>query len=72
VALPRIGLGRAREVVAEAGAGKEELGVTFYRHPREGERWSSASAGEVHSAGINATQRRRRDFTVGWYRRVHG
>jgi hypothetical protein len=28
-ALPRIGLGRASRVVAEAGAGKEELGATF-------------------------------------------
>jgi hypothetical protein len=28
-ALPRIGLGRGRRVVAEAGAGKEVLGVTF-------------------------------------------
>jgi hypothetical protein len=27
--LPRIGLGRGRRVVAEAGAGKEELGATF-------------------------------------------
>jgi hypothetical protein len=29
VALPRIGLGRGRRVVAEAGAGKEELRATF-------------------------------------------
>ena len=29
VALPRIGLGRGRRVVAEAGAGKEVVGVTF-------------------------------------------
>jgi hypothetical protein len=28
-ALPRIGLGRGRRVVAEAGVGKEELGATF-------------------------------------------
>jgi hypothetical protein len=28
-ALPRIGLGRGRRVVAEAGAGKEVLGATF-------------------------------------------
>jgi hypothetical protein len=73
VALPRIGLGRGRRVVAEAGAGKEVLGATFYRRPREGERWSSAGAGEVHSTGINAAQRRRRDLTAGGGTgRVHG
>jgi hypothetical protein len=37
----------------------------FYRRPREGERRSSAGTGEVHSAGINAAQRRRRDLTAG-------
>jgi hypothetical protein len=37
----------------------------FYRRPREGERRSSAGAGEVQSAGINAAQRRRRDLTAG-------
>jgi hypothetical protein len=58
--------------VAEASVGKEELRATFYRHPREGERWSLAGAGEVHSAGINAAQRRQRDFMTGRYRRVHG
>jgi hypothetical protein len=40
------------------------LGRPFYRRPREGEQRSSAGAGEVHSAGINAAQRRRRDLTV--------
>jgi hypothetical protein len=42
-------------------------GRPFYRRPREGERRSSAGAGEVHSAGINAAQRRRRDLTAGQY-----
>jgi hypothetical protein len=37
----------------------------FYRRPREGERRSSAGAGGVQSAGINAAQRRRRDLTAG-------
>jgi hypothetical protein len=37
----------------------------FYRRPTEGVRRSSAGAGEVHSTGINAAQRRRRDLTAG-------
>jgi hypothetical protein len=45
--------------------GRRCSGRPFYRRPREGERWSSAGAGEVHSAGINAAQRRRRDLTAG-------
>jgi hypothetical protein len=44
------------------------LGRPFYRRPREGDRRSSAGAGDVHSAGINAAQRRRRDLTAGRYR----
>jgi hypothetical protein len=38
--------------------------ATFYRRPRGGERRSSAGAGEVHNAGINVAQRRRRDLTA--------
>jgi hypothetical protein len=45
--------------------GSKCSGRPFYRRPRGGERWSSADAGEVHNAGINAAQRRRRDRTVG-------
>jgi hypothetical protein len=45
--------------------GRRCLGRPFYRRPREGERRSSAGADEVHSAGINAAQRRRRDLTAG-------
>jgi hypothetical protein len=45
--------------------GRRCSGRPFYRRPREGERRSSAGAGEVHSAGINAAQRRRRDLTAG-------
>jgi hypothetical protein len=45
--------------------GRRCPGRPFYRRPREGERRSSAGAGEVHSAGINAAQRRRRDLTAG-------
>jgi hypothetical protein len=48
--------------------GRRCSGRPFYRRPREGERGSSAGAGEVHSAGINAAQRRRRDLTAGGYR----
>jgi hypothetical protein len=53
--------------------GRRCSGRPFYRRLREGERWSSAGAGEVHSAGINAAQRRRRDLTAGGGTgRVHG
>jgi hypothetical protein len=45
--------------------GRRCLGRPFYRRPREGERRSSSGAGEVHSAGINAAQRRRRDLMAG-------
>jgi hypothetical protein len=45
--------------------GRRCLGQPFYRRPREGERRSSVGTGEVHSAGINAAQRRRRDLTAG-------
>jgi hypothetical protein len=53
--------GEGRRGVAEAGAGKEVPEATFLWAPegRGGERRSSAGAGEVHSAGINAAQRRR-------------
>jgi hypothetical protein len=58
-ALRELRSGEGMRVVAEAGAGKEVPGRPFYRRPRGGERWSSAGAGEVHSAGINVAQRRR-------------
>jgi hypothetical protein len=46
--------------------GRRCLGRPFYRRPREGGgQRSSAGAGEVHNAGINAAQRRRRDLTAG-------
>jgi hypothetical protein len=45
--------------------GRRSSGQPFYRRPREGERQSSAGAGEVHSASFNAAQRRRRDLTAG-------
>jgi hypothetical protein len=45
--------------------GRRCLGRPFYRSLREEERRSTAGAGEVHSAGINAAQRRRRDLTAG-------
>jgi hypothetical protein len=45
--------------------GRRSSGRPFYRRPREGERWSSAGVGEVHSASICAAQRRRRDLTAG-------
>jgi hypothetical protein len=51
--------GEGRKVVAEPVQGRRCPGRPFYRHPREGEWRSSAGAGEVHSAGINAAQRRR-------------
>jgi hypothetical protein len=63
---------RFRELVSGEGGewwlrlvrGRRCSGRPFYRRPREGERRSSAGAGEVHSAGINAAQRRRRDLTA--------
>jgi hypothetical protein len=69
--------GRRRRCFRELGSGERGQGWLrpvrgrecserpFYRRPREGERRSSADAGEVHSAGINAAQRRRRDLTAG-------
>jgi hypothetical protein len=51
-----LGSGEGRRVVDEAGAGKE---APFIGTRGEGERQSSAGAGEVHSAGINVAQRRR-------------
>jgi hypothetical protein len=45
--------------------GRRCSGRPFYRRPGEGERRSSAGVGEVHSADINAAQRRRRDLTAG-------
>jgi hypothetical protein len=45
--------------------GRRCPGRPFYRRPREREQRSSAGTGEVHSAGINVAQRRRRDLTGG-------
>jgi hypothetical protein len=45
--------------------GRRCPGRPFYRRPREGERRSSVGPSQVHSAGINAAQRRRRDLTAG-------
>jgi hypothetical protein len=70
-----LGSGEGGEWWLRPMRGRRCLGRPFYRCPREGERRSSAGAGEVHSAGINAAQRRRRDLTAeggGGYRRVHG
>jgi hypothetical protein len=45
--------------------GRRCSGRPFYRRPGEGEWRSSVGAGEVHNAGINVAQRRRRDLTAG-------
>jgi hypothetical protein len=45
--------------------GRKCSGRPFYRRPRGEEQRSSADAGEVHNAGINAAHRRRRDLTAG-------
>jgi hypothetical protein len=59
-----LGSGEGGEWWLRPMRGRRCLGRPFYRCPREGERRSSAGAGEVHSAGINAAQRRRRDLTA--------
>jgi hypothetical protein len=55
-ALRELRSGEGRRRVAE---GRRRPGQPFYRRPRGGERRSSADAGELHSADINAAQRRR-------------
>jgi hypothetical protein len=60
-----LGSGEGGEGWLRPVRGRKCLGRPFYRCPREGEWRSSADAGEVHSAGINAAQRRRRDLTMG-------
>jgi hypothetical protein len=60
-----LGSGEGGEWWLRPVRGRRCLGRPFYRRPREGERRSSAGAGEVHNAGINAAQRRRRDLTAG-------
>jgi hypothetical protein len=54
--------------VAVVGARRRGARGDHFIGARGGERWSSADAGEVHSAGVNAAQRRRRDRTTGRYR----
>jgi hypothetical protein len=52
-----------------AGAGRRGArGTPLLAARGEGERWSSGDASEVHNAGVNAAQRRRRDRTAGRYR----
>jgi hypothetical protein len=58
-ALRELRSGEGRRRVAIPVQGRRCPGQPFYRRPRGGERQSSAGAGEVHSAGINAAQRRR-------------
>jgi hypothetical protein len=60
-----LGSGEGGEWWLRPVRGRRCSGRPFYRRPREGERRSSAGAGEVHSAGINVAQRRRRDLTAG-------
>jgi hypothetical protein len=55
--------------MVEAGARKEGLGPAFYRRPRGGGAVELLGSGELHSAAINAAQRRRGDATAGRYRR---
>jgi hypothetical protein len=69
VALREFALGRGRRGMAEAGAGKKELGRAFYRCAREGGAVELLGSGELHSPPINAAQRRRGDTTAGRYRR---
>jgi hypothetical protein len=68
-----LGSGEGGEWWLRPVQGRRCSGRPFYRRPREGERRSSAGAGEVHSTDINAAQRRRRDLTAGGGTgRVHG
>jgi hypothetical protein len=60
-----LGSGEGGEWWLRPVQGRRSSGQPFYRRPREGERQSSAGAGEVHSASFNAAQRRRRDLTAG-------
>jgi hypothetical protein len=60
-----LGSGEGGEWWLRPVRGRRSSGRPFYRRLREGERRSSAGAGEVHSVGINAAQRRRRDPTTG-------
>jgi hypothetical protein len=48
--------------------GRRCLGRHFYRRPTEGERWSSARAGEVHNAGIMPHNGDDETSRRGWYR----
>jgi hypothetical protein len=60
-----LGSGEGGEGWLRPVRGRKCLGRPFYRRSREGERQSSADAGEVHNADINAAQRQRRDLTAG-------
>jgi hypothetical protein len=60
-----LGSGEGGEWWLRPVRGRRCSGRPFYRRPREGEWRSSAGAGEVHSAGVNAAQHQRRDLTAG-------
>jgi hypothetical protein len=49
--------------------GRRGSGRAFYRRAREGGAVELLGSGELHSAAINAAQRRRGDATAGRYRR---
>jgi hypothetical protein len=55
--------------MAEAGARKEGLGASLLEAPEGRGAVELLGSGELHSAAINAAQRRRGDTTAGRYRR---